>query len=109
MYEDTENADTVLSMIPALGIREGESVYDFAWFPSMNAQGNITEIEIEKRYTNDCLTDPSTCCFLTSVRDHPIQLWDVSTGTVRASYSAVDHCERFIGPNALAFNLDGSK
>lgn len=55
------------------------------------------------------LTDPSTNCFLTSVRDHPIQLWDVTTGTVRASYSAIDHCEKFIGPNVLSFNLDGSK
>lgn len=55
------------------------------------------------------LTDPSTCCFLTSVRDHPIQLWDLSTRTVRASYSAIDHCERFIGPNVISFNLDGSK
>ncbi|CAO3643036.1 unnamed protein product [Mucor hiemalis] len=91
VYEDAEKSNEVLSMVPLLGIREGESVYDFAWFPSMNSQ------------------DPSTNCFLTSVRDHPIQLWDVATGTVRASYSAIDHCEKFIGPNVLSFNLDGSK
>lgn len=40
VYEDADNADQVLPMVPTLGIREGESVYDFAWFPSMNAQGN---------------------------------------------------------------------
>ncbi|EPB88795.1 hypothetical protein HMPREF1544_04435 [Mucor circinelloides 1006PhL] len=90
VYQDSEHGSSVLPMSPTLGIREGESVYDFAWFPLMNAQ------------------DPSTCCFVTSVRDHPIQLWDY-TGSVRASYRAIDHCERFIGPNVLAFNLDGSK
>ncbi|KAG2204929.1 hypothetical protein INT46_005355 [Mucor plumbeus] len=90
VYHDSEYGNLVLPMVPTLGIREGESVYDFAWFPSMNAQ------------------DASTCCFITSVRDHPIQLWDY-TGSVRASYRAIDHCERFIGPNVLAFNLDGSK
>jgi hypothetical protein len=31
-------------MVPTLGIREGETVYDFAWFPSMNAQGKVVFI-----------------------------------------------------------------
>lgn len=39
VYEDTEKANTILPMIPTLGIRQGESIYDFTWFPSMNAQG----------------------------------------------------------------------
>ncbi|CEP10569.1 hypothetical protein [Parasitella parasitica] len=90
VYQDSEHGDSIMPMRATLGIREGESVYDFAWFPLMNAQ------------------DASTCCFITSVRDHPIQLWDCA-GAVRASYRAIDHCERFIGPNVLAFNLDGSK
>ncbi|KAI9472107.1 MAG: WD40-repeat-containing domain protein [Benjaminiella poitrasii] len=91
VYEDAEDADRVLPMVPTMGIREGESIYDFAWYPAMTMQ------------------DPSTCCFLTSVRDHPIQLWDLYSGTVRATYRAIDHRERFIGPNALSFNPDGSK
>ncbi|OBZ90666.1 Telomerase Cajal body protein 1 [Choanephora cucurbitarum] len=90
VYEEQDTGEPV-QMAPNLGIREGEAVYDFAWFPTMNAQ------------------DPSTCCFITSVRDHPIQLWDACTGSVRASYRAIDHCERFVGPNVLCFNLDGSK
>ncbi|KAI8371379.1 WD40-repeat-containing domain protein [Radiomyces spectabilis] len=76
---------------PILGIRGGETIYDFAWFPSMS------------------IHDPATCCFLTSVRDHPVRLWDVTTGEIRASYCVIDHRERFIGPNVVAFNLDGSK
>lgn len=40
----------------------GESVYDYAWYPHMN-----TSI-------------PATCCFITTSRDHPIQLWDMNSG-----------------------------
>ncbi|KAI7863821.1 WD40-repeat-containing domain protein [Spinellus fusiger] len=95
VYDQTATDDsepvTVESMAPVLAIREGESIYDFAWFPMMNAQ------------------DPATFCFLTSVRDHPVRLWDATTQTVRASYCAIDHRERFIGPNVVRFNLEGSK
>ncbi|SAL95021.1 hypothetical protein [Absidia glauca] len=80
-----------LDLVPSLCIQEGESICDLAWFPSMNSQ------------------DPSTCCFLSSVRDHPVRLWDATTGKVRASYCVVNHREQFIGPNVLKFNLDGTK
>ncbi|CDH57186.1 telomerase cajal body protein 1-like [Lichtheimia corymbifera JMRC:FSU:9682] len=72
------------------GIHEGEAINDFAWFPSMNSQ------------------DPATCCFLTSVRDHPMHLWDGCTGQLRASYSVIDHRERFVGPNVISFNPNGT-
>ncbi|KAG0761078.1 hypothetical protein G6F29_010857 [Rhizopus arrhizus] len=88
VYE--ESSETV-TMIPNFGIREGESVYDFDWYPLMNSQ------------------DPDSCCFITSVRDHPVQLWDMKTASVMASYSVIDHCERYIGPNVITFHPDGSK
>ncbi|KAI9275935.1 WD40-repeat-containing domain protein [Phascolomyces articulosus] len=80
-----------INLVSHFGAREGESVYDFAWFPSMNSQ------------------DPATCCFVTSVRDHPVHLWDACTGNLRTSYTVIDHRERFVGPNVVSFNLDGSK
>lgn len=54
----------MVDLNPSLGILEGESICDLTWFPSMNSQ------------------DPSTCCFLSSVRDHPVRLWDMVTGKV---------------------------
>ncbi|KAG0007410.1 Telomerase Cajal body protein 1 [Entomortierella chlamydospora] len=72
-------------------IKEGEVVYDMCWYPAMNSQ------------------DPTTCCVLSSSRDHPVHLWDAFTGELRCSYTIVDHCEVNIAPNALCFNLDGSK
>ncbi|KAF9090231.1 Telomerase Cajal body protein 1 [Mortierella sp. AM989] len=72
-------------------IKEGEVIYDMCWYPAMNSQ------------------DPATCCVLSSSRDHPIHLWDAFTGELRCSYTIIDHCEVNLAPNALCFNLDGSK
>ncbi|KAF9187987.1 Telomerase Cajal body protein 1 [Haplosporangium sp. Z 767] len=72
-------------------IKEGEVIYDMCWYPGMTS------------------LDPSTCCILSSSRDHPVHLWDAFTGELRCSYTIVDHCEVNVAPNALCFNLDGSK
>ena len=46
-----EEQDTLLA---ALRVQEGETVYDYAWFPRMSA------------------TDPSTCCFASTSRVSPV-------------------------------------
>ena len=45
-------------MRPVLAPAEGETIYDYAWFPRMSS------------------ADPLTCVFAASSRDHPIHLWD---------------------------------
>ncbi|CAO3571855.1 unnamed protein product [Mortierella alpina] len=72
-------------------IKEGEVVYDMCWYPGMSS------------------LDPASCCVLSSSRDHPVHLWDAYTGELRCSYTIVDHCEVNVAPNALCFNLDGTK
>ncbi|KAG6584027.1 Telomerase Cajal body protein 1, partial [Cucurbita argyrosperma subsp. sororia] len=47
-----------------LVVGEGESVYDFCWYPYMSA------------------SDPVTCVFANTTRDHPIHLWDAASGEV---------------------------
>jgi len=44
-----------------------------------------------------------------SVRDVPVALIDGNTGKIRASYSIIDHQERFVGPQSMTFSLDGMK
>ncbi|KAG0286547.1 Telomerase Cajal body protein 1 [Linnemannia gamsii] len=78
-------------LTPGVLIREGEVIYDMCWYPGMTS------------------ADPATCCVLSSSRDHPVHLWDAFTGELRCSYTLVDHCEVNFAPNALCFNLDGSK
>ena len=50
---------------PALTVSVGETVYDYAWYPLMHS------------------ANPPSCGFLTTARDHPIQLWDAFTGQPR--------------------------
>jgi WD40 repeat protein len=77
--------------MPTVDIPFAENIYDFEFYPLMNSM------------------DPATCCFLVSCRDHPLRLFDATSGLVRASYITIDHVDQITAPHAVAFNLDGSK
>lgn len=83
------------AMVQQVQFSPGESIYDACWFPQMQAHdpqvrylalvaavGGLIVSVVASGYCV-CL---QTECFITSCRDHPIQLWDASTGTLRASY-----------------------
>jgi WD40 repeat protein len=76
---------------PALRIKERESVYDYAWYPGMNAN------------------DPGACVFASTSRATPVHLWDAVTGSVRASYVAHDHLDEPTAALSVAFSSDGTK
>ncbi|XP_050221046.1 uncharacterized protein LOC126671321 [Mercurialis annua] len=75
----------------SLIVKEGESVYDFCWYPHMNA------------------SDPVSCVFATSTRDHPIHLWDASSGLLRCTYRAYDAVDEITAAFSISFNPDGTK
>ncbi|CAM8890673.1 unnamed protein product [Rhodiola kirilowii] len=81
--EDSFAADLVL--------KEGESVYDYCWYPYMSA------------------SDPATCVFATTTRDHPIHLWDASSGQLRCTYRAYDNMDEITAAVSMAFNPAGTK
>jgi hypothetical protein len=68
----------------------GESIYDFKWYPYAN------------------FDDISTCCFISTSRDHPVQLWD-TTGIMRASYVGYNQVDELDKTHCLAFNIHGDK
>lgn len=53
---------------PAVTVREKETVYDYCWYPLMRSDM------------------PSSCCFATTCRDHPVHLWDAWDGSLICSY-----------------------
>ncbi|XP_022715988.1 telomerase Cajal body protein 1 isoform X2 [Durio zibethinus] len=81
--EDSYAAELVVS--------EGESVYDFCWYPYMSA------------------SDPVTCVFATSTRDHPIHLWDATSGLLRCTYRAYDAVDEITAAFSVSFNPAGTK
>uniref|UniRef100_A0A803LPM0 Telomerase Cajal body protein 1 n=1 Tax=Chenopodium quinoa TaxID=63459 RepID=A0A803LPM0_CHEQI len=74
-----------------LVIYEGESVYDYCWYPYMSA------------------SDMTSCVFATTTRDHPIHLWDSTTGELRCTYRAFDAMDEITAAFSVAFNPTGTK
>uniref|UniRef100_A0A2P2KTV0 Uncharacterized protein n=1 Tax=Rhizophora mucronata TaxID=61149 RepID=A0A2P2KTV0_RHIMU len=79
------------SYAASLVVNEGESVYDFCWYPFMTA------------------SDPVTCVFASTTRDHPIHLWDATSGLLRCTYRAYDAVDEITAAFSIAFNPAGSK
>ncbi|CAI9108843.1 OLC1v1008543C3 [Oldenlandia corymbosa var. corymbosa] len=80
---DSYNANLVVS--------EGESVYDYCWYPYMS------------------ISSPDTCVFATTTRDHPIHLWDANTGQLRCTYRAYDAMDEITAAFSVSFNPAGTK
>ncbi|XP_057252669.1 telomerase Cajal body protein 1-like, partial [Pezoporus wallicus] len=76
---------------PALRVPEGDTIYDYAWFPLMDSR------------------EPQTCLVASSSRDNPVHLWDAFDGTLRGSFRAYNHLEEPVAPHSLTFTPDGSR
>ncbi|KAJ9565979.1 hypothetical protein OSB04_001945 [Centaurea solstitialis] len=74
-----------------LVMTEGEAIYDYCWYPYMSA------------------SDPVSCVFATTTRDHPIHLWDASTGQLRCTYRAYDAMDEITAAFSVGFNPTGTK
>ncbi|KAG8098079.1 hypothetical protein GUJ93_ZPchr0013g36467 [Zizania palustris] len=72
-------------------VNEGEPVYDFCWYPYMS------------------VSDPATCVFASTSRDHPIHLWDATTGELRCTYRAYDAMDEITAALSISFNSTGAK
>ncbi|KAI4312108.1 hypothetical protein MLD38_036960 [Melastoma candidum] len=79
------------SYLAGLVVAEGESVYDFCWYPGMSA------------------SDPVSCVFASTTRDHPNHIWDAWTGQLRCTYRAYDAMDEITAAFSNAFNPAGSK
>ncbi|XP_058114163.1 uncharacterized protein LOC131257018 isoform X2 [Magnolia sinica] len=79
------------SYVSNLIVSEAESVYDYCWYPYMLA------------------SDPTTCVFASTTRDHPIHLWDATSGELRCTYRAYDSMDEITAAFSVAFNPAGTK
>lgn len=104
-YSSTTNESTELAPVQEIStdvkisnplsmqhdINAGESVFDCKWHPYANAQ------------------DSNSFCFATTCRDHPIHIWDATTGTIRGTYRSHNHLDELDTANCLTFNLTGER
>ncbi|KAI9506550.1 Telomerase Cajal body protein 1 [Coemansia spiralis] len=87
-YSNNQQQQDSVSNNVVLVAPHGETLLDYAWYPYMSRH------------------DLATGCLIESVREHPIQLRDMHTGAVRASYRAFDTKDVLMSANAVAFSAD---
>ncbi|CAI9611108.1 unnamed protein product [Staurois parvus] len=75
---------------PVLRMAEGDTIYDYCWYPSMNS------------------ADSDTCFIASSSRDNPIHVWDAFNGEMKASYRPYNHLDELTAAHSLSFSPDGS-
>ena len=79
------------NLLPAITVKEGETIYDMAWYPAMNS------------------SDPSSCCFFSTSRDNPVHVWDAFTGASRGIYCAYTDAEELDAAYSLCFDNTGPR
>ncbi|XP_076581655.1 telomerase Cajal body protein 1 [Chaetodon auriga] len=85
------NWDLLPEMSPVLRMAEGDTIYDYCWYPKMNS------------------LDPDTCFLASSSRDNPVHMWDAFYGEVRASFRPYNHLDELTAAHSLCFSPDGTQ
>lgn len=88
LYSD--DWDILAEMSRVLQMAEGDTIYDYCWYPRMSS------------------LNPSTCFFVSSSRDNPIHLWDAFTGNLQSSFRPYNHLDELTPAHSLCFTPDGS-
>ncbi|XP_028910435.1 telomerase Cajal body protein 1 [Ornithorhynchus anatinus] len=86
-----EEEPVYAQMDPVLRMAEGDTVYDYCWFPLMSS------------------AQPDTCFVASSSRENPIHIWDAFTGHLRASFRPYNHLDELTAAHSLCFSPDGSQ
>uniref|UniRef100_A0A3Q4GFH1 Telomerase Cajal body protein 1 n=1 Tax=Neolamprologus brichardi TaxID=32507 RepID=A0A3Q4GFH1_NEOBR len=85
------NWDLLPEMSPVLRMAEGDTIYDYCWYPKMNS------------------LEPDTCFLASSSRDNPVHVWDAFYGEVRASFRPYNHLDELTAAHSLCFSPDGAQ
>uniref|UniRef100_A0A1A8R2N7 Telomerase Cajal body protein 1 n=1 Tax=Nothobranchius rachovii TaxID=451742 RepID=A0A1A8R2N7_9TELE len=83
--------DLLPEMSPVLRMAEGDTIYDYCWYPKMSS------------------LEPDTCFLASSSRDNPVHVWDAFYGDVRASFRPYNHLDELTAAHSLCFSPDGAQ
>uniref|UniRef100_A0A1B8Y4R1 Telomerase Cajal body protein 1 n=1 Tax=Xenopus tropicalis TaxID=8364 RepID=A0A1B8Y4R1_XENTR len=87
----TDNWEIAEEMLPVLRMAEGDTIYDYCWYPNMTS------------------SDPATCFVASSCKDNPIHVWDAFHGQLKASYRPYNHLDELTAAHSLSFTPDGAQ
>uniref|UniRef100_A0A8L0DTF6 Telomerase Cajal body protein 1 n=1 Tax=Oncorhynchus mykiss TaxID=8022 RepID=A0A8L0DTF6_ONCMY len=80
------NWNLLTEMSPVLKMAEGDTIYDYCWYPKMSS------------------LDPNSCFS----RDNPVHIWDAFNGDLRANFRPYNHLDELSGCFTQT-GLDGTK
>ncbi|KAL0970222.1 hypothetical protein UPYG_G00238940 [Umbra pygmaea] len=83
--------DLLSEMSPVLKMTEGDTIYDYCWYPKMSS------------------LEPDSCFIASSSRDNPVHIWDAFYGDLRASFRPYNHLDELTAAHSLCFSPDGSQ
>ncbi|XP_030037476.2 telomerase Cajal body protein 1 homolog [Manduca sexta] len=72
-------------------VKEAGLIYDFCWYPAMNS------------------SIPETSCWLTTIQNSPIQMWDAYNGSLRCSYRGYNAVDEMEAALTITFTPDCSR
>ncbi|XP_043539382.1 telomerase Cajal body protein 1 [Chiloscyllium plagiosum] len=78
-------------MSAVLRMSEGDTIYDYCWYPIMSSMA------------------PETCFLASSSRDNPIHIWDAFYGDLRATFRPYNHLDELTSAHSLCFTPDGNQ
>lgn len=87
----SQDWDLLAEMSPVLRMAEGDTIYDYCWYPKMSS------------------LDPDTCFIASSSRDNPVHIWDAFYGDLRATFRPYNHLDELTAAHSLCFSPDGSQ
>ena len=95
----------------ATRLKSPSPLLDAIWYPMPALESPSTNPELPDAAAPLTLqaTPTATWCFAESHRDLPIRLTASNDGQARASYSIMNHVEKYVGPHSLAFSPDLSR
>ncbi|XP_041034930.1 telomerase Cajal body protein 1 [Carcharodon carcharias] len=83
--------DDLPEMSAVLRMSEGDTIYDYCWYPVMSSMA------------------PETCFLASSSRDNPIHIWDAFYGDLRATFRPYNHLDELTSAHSLCFTPDGAQ
>ncbi|XP_048380144.1 telomerase Cajal body protein 1 [Stegostoma tigrinum] len=87
----TGELDDLPEMSAVLRMSEGDTIYDYCWYPIMSSMA------------------PETCFLASSSRDNPIHIWDAFYGDLRATFRPYNHLDELTSAHSLCFTPDGTQ
>ncbi|XP_075976757.1 telomerase Cajal body protein 1 homolog [Anticarsia gemmatalis] len=92
LYSGNVASNRMINILDSIiHVKESGLIYDYCWYPHMNS------------------AVPESCCWITTIQNGPIQMWDAFNGSLRCTYRGYDDVDELEPAISLTFTQDAKK